>query len=170
MYDWDFGDGTRTSSSYPETAHTYSVPGTFTVTLTVANTSGTSTKQVFTGQTVSNNGGPSAERSESVIVGPPASPETFVGKVRKNKHERKQYLKTTWKKNTAPGVAKYQIFSRNKKIKTISAKHSPKEYIRLHHYHHVSGDYRKHLSKRYRIRAVGSNRAASTFTQLRVIE
>ena len=36
------------------------------MTLTVTNTQGTSTTQVFTGQTVSNNGGPSATATQAV--------------------------------------------------------------------------------------------------------
>ena len=40
---------------------------TFTATLTVTDTAGTSTTQVFTGQTVSNNGGPSASTSQTSL-------------------------------------------------------------------------------------------------------
>ena len=38
------------------------------MTLTVTDTAGTSTTQTFTGQTVSNNGGPSATTTQSTIV------------------------------------------------------------------------------------------------------
>ena len=59
-YAWVFGDGTTANTTTPTTTHTYSTSGPFTATLTVTDSAGTSTTQVFTGQTVSNNGGPSA--------------------------------------------------------------------------------------------------------------
>jgi YVTN family beta-propeller protein len=68
-YGWNFGD--RSSpfvTSSPTTTHTYASGGTYDVTLTVTNSQGTSTSQVFTGQTVSNNGGASATTSQSVTV------------------------------------------------------------------------------------------------------
>lgn len=56
-YTWDFGDGslpiTKTS---PFIKHRYKKSGSYTVTLIVTNSAGTSNKQVFTGQTVSNQG------------------------------------------------------------------------------------------------------------------
>ena len=70
-YAWDFGDGRTGSSS--TASHTYDSAGTYAVILTVTNTAGTSTQQTFTGQTVSNNGGPSAEFSRIVTVGSPPS-------------------------------------------------------------------------------------------------
>lgn len=60
-YAWDFGDGHNEVSLYPTTSHTYSEPGAYTASLTVTNSAGTSTKQIFTGQTMSNNGGPIAQ-------------------------------------------------------------------------------------------------------------
>lgn len=68
-YDWDFGDGTTATTTNPVIAHTYVTGGTFTVTLTVTNSAGTSTTQTFTGRTVSNNGGPSARTSRTITVG-----------------------------------------------------------------------------------------------------
>ena len=71
-YAWAFGDGATTpTSASPTTTHTYTTGGPFTATLTVTDTAGTSTTQVFTGQTVSNNGGPSALASQTVVL-PPA--------------------------------------------------------------------------------------------------
>lgn len=68
-YRWDFGDGgTAGPLTTPLTTHTYVAPGTYTVTLTVTTASGTSTAQVFTGQTVSRNGGPSATTTRPVTI------------------------------------------------------------------------------------------------------
>jgi PKD repeat protein len=46
-------------------------PGSYTVTLTLSDADGTSTTQVFTGQTVSLNGGPGAKSTHTVTI--PAS-------------------------------------------------------------------------------------------------
>lgn len=69
-YEWNFGDGTMESGV--KVTHAYANPGTYSVTLTVTNTAGTSTDIIFpTGQTVLNNGGPSAITSQSITVCPP---------------------------------------------------------------------------------------------------
>ena len=67
-YAWNFGDGHTATTTSPTTTHTYSSSGTFTATVTETDTAGTSTTQVFTGQTVSRNGGPSAVASQSFVV------------------------------------------------------------------------------------------------------
>ena len=63
---WEFGDSNTSTAQNP--THVYAAGGTYTVTLTVTNSAGTSTTQTFTGQTVSNNGGPSAMASQPVTV------------------------------------------------------------------------------------------------------
>ena len=70
-YAWQFGDGTQAVTSTPTTTHTYGSAGSYTATLTVTDSAGTSTTQTFTGQTVSNNGGPSAQSSRTVTVTSP---------------------------------------------------------------------------------------------------
>jgi len=70
-YAWNFGDGSAATTSTPTTAHTYTTPGPYTATVTETDSAGTSTIQVFTGQTMSNNGGPSAVASQSFAVVPP---------------------------------------------------------------------------------------------------
>ena len=67
-YAWDFGDGRTETNTTPDASHIYTGPGTYTVTLTVTNSAGTSTTQVFTGHTMSRNGGPSATATQSIGV------------------------------------------------------------------------------------------------------
>jgi DNA-binding beta-propeller fold protein YncE len=70
-YSWDFGDGTTATTTSPTTTHVYRAPGDYTASLTVTNTAGTSTTKVFTGQTMSRNGGPSAHHSRTIRVSSP---------------------------------------------------------------------------------------------------
>jgi PKD repeat protein len=67
-YAWNFGDGHTVKTTHPSITHTYATAGTFSVTLTVTNSQGTSTKKVFTGNTMSNNGGPSAKDTKHVTI------------------------------------------------------------------------------------------------------
>jgi 6-phosphogluconolactonase len=78
-YDWDFGDGQSAADGGPTPSHVYAAPGTYTATLTVTDGVGCSTSQVFTGQTVSCNGGPAARTTQTVTVapaGPSVVPDT----------------------------------------------------------------------------------------------
>ena len=65
-YHWKFGDGHKKTTTSPVVTHKYHSlyhkhsKRPIAATLTVTNTAGTSTRVVFTGQTVSRNGGPSA--------------------------------------------------------------------------------------------------------------
>jgi YVTN family beta-propeller protein len=67
-YAWSFGDGSTATTSAPTTTHTYAAAGNYTATLTETDSAGTSTAVVFTGQTVSRNGGPSAQTTRTVSV------------------------------------------------------------------------------------------------------
>ena len=67
-YDWSFGDGTSASNAGPMPTHTYVSVGHYTVTLTVTDDAGCSTSFVFTGQTASCNGGPTAQKSMTITV------------------------------------------------------------------------------------------------------
>jgi YVTN family beta-propeller protein len=60
-YDWKFGDGTTATTTTAKTSHVYAKTGAYTASVTAVGADGTSTSQTFTGQTVSNNGGPSAQ-------------------------------------------------------------------------------------------------------------
>ena len=67
-YDWSFGDGTGAANAGPTPTHVYSAPGHYRVTLTVTDDAGCSTTLVFTGQTASCNGGPSAVKTLQIAV------------------------------------------------------------------------------------------------------
>jgi YVTN family beta-propeller protein len=70
-YVWNFGDGRIMTTSQPRVGHIYATAGTYTVSLTLTDGDGTSTSQVFTGQTVSLNGGPAAHVTQPVVVAAP---------------------------------------------------------------------------------------------------
>ncbi len=74
-YDWDFGDGSQLADGGPTPAHTYTAPGTYTVTLTVTDNEGCSTRFVFSGQTASCNAGPRATSSRHVSVSGATGPD-----------------------------------------------------------------------------------------------
>lgn len=70
-YFWDFGDGTTQTTTSPTVSHTYAPCSVgYTVSLTVTNSAGTSTRQTYFGQGVYNNGGPLAQYSFPVSVCP----------------------------------------------------------------------------------------------------
>jgi YVTN family beta-propeller protein len=81
-YAWNFGDGSTATTSSPNTTHVYTTAGTYTATLTETDAAGTSTAQVFTGQTMSRHGGPSAQtiRTVQVALPVPAKPSPANGK------------------------------------------------------------------------------------------
>jgi DNA-binding beta-propeller fold protein YncE len=70
-YAWKFGDGSMATTSTPTTTHAYLAAGPYKATVTETDSAGTSTTQTFTGQTMSNNGGPSAAASQSFTVSSP---------------------------------------------------------------------------------------------------
>jgi YVTN family beta-propeller protein len=67
-YAWNFGDGALAHTSMPNTTHVYARAGTYRATVTETTTGGTSTNQVFTGQTVSRNGSRAAIASATFGV------------------------------------------------------------------------------------------------------
>ena len=75
-YEWSFGDGETQTTATPTTTHVYAKAGEYTATLTETDSAGTSTTQVFTGQTVSRNGGPGARSTRVFTVTPPPPGDT----------------------------------------------------------------------------------------------
>jgi YVTN family beta-propeller protein len=68
-YRWDFGDGTAPLvTTLATTSHTYVVDGSYSSTVTVTDSEGTSTAVVFTGQTASRNGTSLARAGRSVVI------------------------------------------------------------------------------------------------------
>jgi DNA-binding beta-propeller fold protein YncE len=72
-YAWTFGDGKTAVTTGPRVTHTYDHAGSHAVTVTETDSAGTSTQQVFTGQTLSRNGGPTAVGRVSVATDPCAT-------------------------------------------------------------------------------------------------
>ena len=169
-YAWDFGDGQTETTTAATTSHTYSVEADLTITLTVTNTSGTSTAVTFTGQTVSNWGGPSAVTSQQISV-QTIGVSKFKGKVHRNHKKKKVYLKTGWPESLIPHAKKYEIYERNKKIAIVKADHKRHKTIRLHprHFpHKISKDYRHYLDHKYSIRVVNTSNRVSLPTFVHV--
>jgi 6-phosphogluconolactonase (cycloisomerase 2 family) len=67
-FDWNFGDGTSLQNGGATPQHTYATTGSYTASVTVTDDAGCSASQVFTGQTVSCNGGPAASAHAVVTV------------------------------------------------------------------------------------------------------
>ena len=76
-YAWTFGDGHSATTTTPTTAHTYTTAGTYLVRVTETDSAGTSTTQVFTGQTVSRHGGSSAVATAMVTAVTPTTAFTI---------------------------------------------------------------------------------------------
>lgn len=123
-YDWNFGDGTTETTASATTTHVYTSNGTFTVTLRVTNTAGTSNFVTFTGHTVSNNGGPSAVTSQAIMIGGSIQPPSdFIGCVKKNEfiNRTEPYLKARWKASPSADVAFYRIYKGNQIVGQVLA-------------------------------------------------
>ena len=75
-YAWSFGDGATATTSTPTTTHAYAAAGTYSATVTVTDDQGCSTALIYTGQTLSCNGGPSATKTVAVVVPAKATPAT----------------------------------------------------------------------------------------------
>ena len=67
-YHWDFGDGATQTTTTPTTSHVYASAGSFQATLTVTDSAGTSTQEVYTGQTALQHSSGLAQQTKSVNV------------------------------------------------------------------------------------------------------
>ena len=178
LYSWNFGDGQTTSIDSPHITHTYDDSGDYSVSLIVTNSAGTSTSILFTGQTASNNGGPSAQMVQQISIAPTAiEPPTYFkgtfhkGHRSKHHHVHKPFISAKWGISPSQNVQKYQIFARNRKIQTISASSKPRSCIHLHPHHTVhrlSKKYRRYIKNKYMIRSVDGLGQVSNFVHLLV--
>jgi PKD repeat protein len=75
-FDWNFGDGTSLQNGGATPQHTYATTGSYMASVTVTDDAGCSAIQVFTGRTVSCNGGPAAIARAVVTVQPQATTTT----------------------------------------------------------------------------------------------
>ena len=77
-YFWDFGDGSTLNTSSPIAVHSYAASGSYSITLTVTNSAGTSTTKdydpafsndlSFNGAAIARNGGPTAFLTQTISV------------------------------------------------------------------------------------------------------
>ena len=72
-YTWNF-EGYPVTTTSPFISYEFGTPGTYPVTLTVTNSGGTSTTQVFTGKAMNRNGGYLAQATGSVTIPWPTPP------------------------------------------------------------------------------------------------
>jgi hypothetical protein len=67
-YAWSFGDGRKTIAGAPVAIHRYRGPGRYSARLKVTDDEGCAARRVYTGQTISCNGGPAAIAIRRVTV------------------------------------------------------------------------------------------------------
>jgi YVTN family beta-propeller protein len=134
MYFWDFGDGNTLNTSDSSTTHVYAVAGMYTVSLTVTNSAGTSTDQIFSfcsgagiatfsaySMPMTNNGGPTATVSRVIMVNP-SPPRNFRGYQAVNKFLNHTVIVNilTWEASLTEGVLSYRIY-RNAQLTDLVA-------------------------------------------------
>jgi PKD domain len=73
-YDWNFGDGNVLANGGPTPTHQYAGPGDYEVRLAVTDNEGASTRTVFNGTSVIENGAPSAQTVRVIRIARPAPP------------------------------------------------------------------------------------------------
>lgn len=174
-YTWDFGDGSTLFTSSPFVEHTYASAGSFLVKLTVTNSGDTSVIETFTGQTMSNFGGPSAQVSHPINVQPQIAPKrahNFIGKIRPHHHKTRYKIQTKWKPSSSSNVASYTIFAFNKSIASINSteKLHFSKYIHPTFNSHgkITHEYRHFLEKKYKIRAVTKEGTPSASNHIKI--
>jgi YVTN family beta-propeller protein len=160
-YVWNFGDGHTLITHTPTTSHIYALAGSYSVTLTVTNSAGTSTTQTFTGQTASRNGGPSATTTQTVNL-LPLPPSNFIGVVKKNKflNKTEYVLKATWDASPSSNVVYYRIYKNSMLVDTVLAT-SPLVFET-----HLES---KHSAKEYEIAAVLADNLESSHLKIKIV-
>ncbi len=119
-YAWDFGDGQTATTTSPVITHTYASSGSFTATLIVTNSTGTSIYNVFTGQTMSRSNDPTAMTSLDISVSDPAGLSGWV--IKDRFLTRTDYVHhLEWDKSTDPTVVSYLLLRNGKSIGTRPA-------------------------------------------------
>ena len=169
QYQWDFGDGAPTTTSSPSVSHVYQGSGTYTTSLTVVNSAGTSTDVTFAGKTVSNRGMPRALSTKTLLLRPPP-PASFAGKVVINKKKGKVVLKTSWPFSADINTEKYLIFAHDTCVATVPSS-TKSVTIRLHPHHvpkRVTKHYKRYLQKKYTIRSVNTESVIGPAVRIRV--
>lgn len=160
-YAWDFGDGSMVVHTSDSTiSHVYASRGSYTVTLTVTNAAGTSTSQVYTGQTLYRNGGPNAQFSQTIFINEQINPPTHLrGFQIANRFLTQTDLVNilTWEPPTS-GVSPvfYRIY-RNSNLTQLIAKIPANGKLRYEDHHR-----KEHRSYTYFVIAVGQFEDIST--------
>jgi YVTN family beta-propeller protein len=124
-YAWNFGDGGTATTSSPTISHVYA-KGNYTAAVTVADDAGCSTNLVYTGQTASCNGGPSANATAPVAIASPQRPNTKITKAKISRRAGKAKFTFKAVKVAATGF-QCALKSKHRKPKFRSCK-SPKTY------------------------------------------
>jgi 6-phosphogluconolactonase (cycloisomerase 2 family) len=126
-YAWDFGDGTALGDGGPTPTHVYANPGAYTVTLTVTDADGCSTKQIYNGQTTLCPGGSSPVATATADTLPvlgkvKAQPRKFLAKP---KGKAKGKFGTTFKYTVSEaGTVRFK-FERKKIGRLVGKKCKP---------------------------------------------
>lgn len=139
-YDWDFGDGAALANGGPTPTHVYANPGSYTVTLTVTDGSGCSTRKIYNGQTTICPGGSSPVATATADTLPAlgqvkAQPKKFIAKP---KGKAKGKFGTTFKYTVSEaGTVRFKFERKTigrlvgKKCKPTTAKNKTKKKCTL---------------------------------------
>jgi YVTN family beta-propeller protein len=148
-YFWDFGDGSTLSTSWPITTHDFAKTGSFSVTLTVTNSAGTSTKQIIShsasyfiglqGEVITHNGGPTATTTQIITIRP-LPPRNLHGRQDKLEFATQTDLVNilTWKPPRGTSPVTYRIY-RNKRLTKLAAEISAKKELRFKDHNRKKG-------------------------------
>jgi 6-phosphogluconolactonase (cycloisomerase 2 family) len=126
-YDWDFGDGTKLADGGSAPSHVYAKAGVYPVTLTVADGSGCSARQIYDGHSTVCPGGASAVASGSVDTLPAlsklkAKPKKFKPKP---KGKAKGKFGTTFRYTVSEAASVRFRFERKKVGRLVGKKCKP---------------------------------------------